>query len=215
MIRFERLADGGVEAVAEVTVGVRTTTVRVPVGPDPGQVDPAGLRNTPVVVFTDPSLGPVVRNGIANAGGASVRLAESEPIGAALLALSGRAEVLLVLAEDPAEGGSALGIARALVGRPLPVVPYDDVATASTLIRACEVDVDVALPSVDDGVRAAARAAAERLGLFTDHHVVEVDPRPALDDGVDVSARSLHELAAAASGVLATRIAAANRRWRS
>ena len=215
MIRIERLADGRLEAVAEVTVGVETATVRVPVGSATGPVDPAGLRNTPVVVLTDPGLEPVVRAGAANAGRASVRLAEVEPLGAAVLGSAVEAEVVLILAEDPAEAGSALGIARALAGRPLPVMPLNDIAAATTLLRACVIDVDVALPSVGGASRAAARAAAERLDLLTEHHVVEVDPRAALVDRVDVARRSLHELAAAATGVLAGRIAAGNRRWRS
>jgi hypothetical protein len=215
MIRIQRLPDGTFEAVAEVTVGVQTRTVRVPVGSDPRPVDPAGLRNTPVVVFTDPSSEPVIREGIANAGGASVRLAQGEPLGAALLADAGKTEVLLVLAEGPAEGGSALRIARALAGRPLPVVPFDDLAAAASLFGMCELDVDVALPSIGSEARAAARAAAERLGLFDEHHVVEVDPRPALGDPADLTTRPLSELAAAVTGVLAARIAAGNRRWRS
>jgi hypothetical protein len=47
------------------------------------------------------------------------------------------------------------------------------------------------------------------------HHLVEVDPRPAYDElGLDLGGAGLGQLAAAAAGVLAGRLAARNERWR-
>jgi hypothetical protein len=82
------------------------------------------------------------------------------------------------------------------------------------MLGACWVDLDVAIPSVDGDLRGRVRDAAEHLGLFADHHVVEVDPRPALDGGSDPAGRTLWELAAAATGVLAGRLVSRNRSWR-
>ena len=112
--------------------------------------------------------------------------------------------------------GSVLTVARALGGRPLPVVAFDDPSAAGTMLRGCDVDLDVAFPAVDEPTRGRLREVADGLGLFTRHHVVEVDPRPAFadEDATPIAARSLHALAAAASGVLAGRVAAGNRRWR-
>lgn len=219
MIRgVERLADGSVEIVAEIAVGVGTRQVRVPLGSFEGEVDPGGLRNTPVVVLSDPGLEDTVRAGARRAGDASiarVELEDEEFPGAGLLRGSSIAEVLVVVARGPV-AADALIVARALGGRPLPVIALDDPASANAMLRHRDVDLDVAVPSVDEPMRALIREAVERLGLFIDHHVVEVDPRPALAErvGVGADAPSVHELTAAATGVLAGRLAAANRRWR-
>lgn len=219
MIRaVERRSDGSVEIVTEFAMGVETRRVRVPLGSFEGKVDPGGLRNTPVVVLGDLGLEDTVRAGASRAGDASIAQVEFEHEefpGAGLLSASSIADVLVVLAHGPA-AAAALVVARALGGRPLPVIALDDPASANAMLRHCDVDLDVAIPSVDEPMRSMLRDAVERLGLFSDHHVVEVDPRPALAErvGVGEDAPSVHELMAAATGVLAGRLAAGNRRWR-
>jgi hypothetical protein len=74
--------------------------------------------------------------------------------------------------------------------------------------------VNVAIPGVE-ARREEIRAIVARLELERVHHPVEVDPRPAFDElGLASGDASLDELAAGAAGVLAGRIAGANRRWR-
>lgn len=225
MIRaIDRRPDGSVEVVAEITAGTDTRTVRVPLGRSEIEIDPGGLRNTPVVVLSEPTLEAMVRTGAERAGHASAARVEQESgafLGAGLLVSSLTAEVLLVVAEGSA-AGTALVVARALGGRPLPVITFDDPVRAQAMLRSCDVDLDIAVPSVDEPVRGTIRDIAGQLGLFSSHHVVEVDPRPGLTPtmGVGVTALasaddpSLNELTAAATGVLAGRVAAGNRRWR-
>ncbi len=215
MITLESDADGVAYAVARVTVGVRTEIVRVPLGRSHGDVDPGGLRGAPVVVLTRPDLEPLVRTGAERAGRAVVTtIGVSASFGAALLRAS-TAEVLMLMTDD-GSAGAAMVVARALEGRPLPVVPLDDLPSGRVMFRDCWVDLDVAIPSVDGALRGRVRAAAEHLGLYADHHVVEVDPRPALDghEPSDSAGPSLWQLSAAATGVLAGRLAARNRSWR-
>jgi hypothetical protein len=215
MISVERGADGMAEAVARVAVGVRSEVVRVPLGRRSGQVDPGGLRGAPVVVLTAGGLEPLAREGAVRAGRATVAAVDpaGEPLGAALLDAASTAEVLTLVVEDVAAAGEALVVARALGGRPLPALPLDDPAAARAMLRACWVDLDVALPSIEGDLRRQARSIAEDLGVFAAHHVVEVDPRPGLL-GFAVADRSLSELSVAATGVLAGRVAAAARSWR-
>jgi hypothetical protein len=215
VIRTHRFADGSAEVTADVAVGVETRTVSVPLGPYRGDVDPAGLRNTPVVVLTSEALEPTVRAGVARAGSATVllvRVGAGDRLGAGLLGAAESAEVLtLVTSVDAA--AEALVVVRALRGRPLPVVPFDDRAAAGRMLEGCWVDLDVAIPSIDGSRREEARRVGMDAGIFSAHHVVEVDPRAGLDER-DPDAPTLHELAAAAAGVLAGRIASGNRRWR-
>lgn len=217
MITVEHDADGMFQAVARVTVGVRSEIVRVPLGRSHGDGGPGGLRSTPVVVLTQPHLEPLVRTGAERAGRADVATlgASDEPLGGRLLLAASTAEVV-VLVTDDASAGAALVVARALEGRPLPVVPFGDDTAARAMLRDCWVDLDIAIPSVDGALRDRIRDAAEHLGLFAGHHVVEVDPRPALRDGErpDVADPTPWELSAAATGVLAGRLAARNRSWR-
>jgi hypothetical protein len=81
------------------------------------------------------------------------------------------------------------------------------------MLEPCWVDLDIAVPALDEPRRAAARRAVRSLGLVERHHIVEVDPRPGLE-GESPADATLQRLTAAATGVLAGRIAAANRRWR-
>jgi hypothetical protein len=215
-LSVRHLPDGSVEVVAEIVVGIETDRVMVPLGRFQGAVDPGGLRNAPVVVLHDAPLAEIVRIGARGAGEASMTVVDlmvGSVVGAELLRAASTADVILVVASGAA-ASSALVAARALSGRPLPVVPLDDHAAAHAMLRACDVVLDVAVPSVDGPTRALIRGAADRLGLFSDHHVVEVDPRPGLAQTENADDASLLELTAAATGVLAGRIAAENRRWR-
>lgn len=217
MITVEHDPDGMAHVVARVTVGVRTEIVRVPLGHSHGEVDPGGLRSTPVVVLTRPHLEPIVRTGAERAGRAAVATigASDEPLGGRLLHAASTAEVVVVVADD-ASAGAALVVARALEGRPLPVVPLDDEDAARAMLRGCWVDLDVAIPSVHGSLRGRIRDATEHLGLFSDHHAVEVDPRPGFGDAGRPGATdpTLWDLSAAATGVLAGRLAVRNRSWR-
>ena len=215
MITVEPDADGVPHVVARITVGVRTEIVRVPLARSHGEVDPGGMRSAPVVVLTDPELQPLVRAGAERAGRAVVATIgdSDDPVGETLLRAAGAAEVV-VLVTELRSAGAALVVARALEGRPLPVVPYDDVEGARAMLRDCWVDLDVAIPSVDGALRDRLRDAAGSLGLFADHHVVEVDPRPALGGRRGAAEPTPSELSAAATGVLAGRLAARNRSWR-
>lgn len=215
MIRTRRLPDGTAEVTGGVAVGVETRTVTVPLGPYEGDVDPAGLRNTPVVVLTSEALEPTVRAGAERAGPATVRVVEvgaEDRLGARLLGAAESAEVLILVTSVEA-AAEVLVVVRALRGRPLPVVPFDDRAAAGRMLEGCWVDLDVAIPSVDGSRREVARRVGMEVGMFSAHHVVEVDPRAGFDE-LDPGASTLHELAAAAAGVLAGRIASGNRHWR-
>ncbi len=215
VIRTRRLSDGTAEVTAGVAVGVETRTVTVPLGPYDGDVDPGGLRNTPVVVLTSEALEPTVRAGAERAGPATVRVVEvgaEDRLGARLLEAAQGAEVL-TLVEHIDAVAEALVVVRVLRGRPLPVVPFDDRAAAGRMLEGCWVDLDVATPSVEGSQREETRRVGMEVGIFSAHHVVEVDPRAGLDD-LDLGACTLHELAAAAAGVLAGRIASRNRHWR-
>jgi hypothetical protein len=215
VIRTHRFPDGSAEVTADVAVGVETRTVSVPLGPYRGDVDPAGLRNTPVVVLTSEALEPTVRTGAARAGSATVLLVQvgaGDRLGAGLLGAAESGEVLTIVTSVEA-AAEALVVVRALRGRPLPVVPFDDQAVARRMLEGCWVDLDVAIPSVDAPRREEARRVGREAGIFSAHHVVEVDPRAGLDER-DPDASTLHELAAAAAGVLAGRIASGNRHWR-
>ena len=215
MITVESDGDGVPHAVARVTVGVRAEIVRVPLARSHGDVDPGGMRNAPVVLLTDPDHEPLVRAGAERAGRALVTTigASDEPLGSSLLHAAAAGEVVVLVTEPPS-AGAALVVARALEGRPLPVMPFDDEVAARTMLDGCWVDLDVAIPSIDGALRDRLRGAVERLGMFADHHVVEVDPRPALAGRRDGADPTPSELSAAAAGVLAGRLAARNRSWR-
>ena len=214
MIRAEREDDGSIVAVCEVTVGIDTRVVRLPLGRYGRQVDPGGLSNIPVVVVSTSGAVAFARAGAENAGRASVDVVHEtpEPLGARLL--DGAREAEVVIAATPRSAVvEALTAARALGGRPLPAVPLGERDAARDMLDGCWVDLDIAVPSLEGDRRAELRRNLEDLGLFTAHHVVEVDPRPGIGDR-SVATVSLSDLAAAATGVLAGRIAVGNRRWR-
>ena len=134
--------------------------------------------------------------------------------------------------------GHALMAAATLGGRPIPAlrVSFADARarhrgvshhSLTILADVCKVDVNVPVPALpDNGQRAGVWDALRTRGLEDVHHLVEVDGRPAVDElrdrGIDVRSmgRGIDDdpaffLAAGAAGVLAGRLAAENRRWRS
>jgi len=134
--------------------------------------------------------------------------------------------------------GNALNAASTLGGKPLPAlrVSFADERDrhrglshhSVTILRdVCKVDVNVPVPSLADGSQRAAVWDALRAAKLEEiHHLLEVDGQPALDElhdrGVKVSSmgRAMEQdpafwLAAGAAGVLAGRLAATNRKWRS
>ncbi|HEX7247696.1 MAG TPA: hypothetical protein VF351_06310 [Actinomycetota bacterium] len=208
--------DGSAEVTAEISVGIETRQVTVLLGRYEEPVNPGGLRNMPVVVLPDAGWVDIVRTGVRRAGRATVAvvdLTKGGVAGAELLRAASGAEVVLVVVPRGL-ASPVLIAARALEGRPLPVVPLGDDTGVRAMLQGCDIDLDVAVPSVDGPTRDLVRGAAERLGLFLDHHVVEVDPRPAFSEADDTARASLPKLTAASAGVLAGRIAAGNRRWR-
>ena len=84
-----------------------------------------------------------------------------------LLAVADGAEVLLV------EGGGAavLRVARALGGRPLPVLPLPDGDAVTALLGACELDVDVPVPSLEEPERSLVSSLLRPMALVTPHRL--------------------------------------------
>ncbi|MGH2641363.1 MAG: DUF3866 family protein [Actinomycetota bacterium] len=134
--------------------------------------------------------------------------------------------------------GHALMAAATLGGRPIPAlrVSFADERerhrgishhSLTILADVCKVDVNVPVPILDDDVqRAAVWDALRSRKLEEMHHLVEVDGGPAVEElrarGIEVRSmgRGIDDdpaffLAAGAAGVLAGRLAAENRRWRS
>jgi hypothetical protein len=134
--------------------------------------------------------------------------------------------------------GHALMAARTLEGRPVPAlrVSFADERerhrgvshhSLTILGEVCTVDVNVPVPVLaDEEQRAAVWDALRSRKLEELHHLVEVDGAPGVDElrarGIDVRSmgRGIDDdpaffLAAGAAGVLAGRMAAENRRWRS
>jgi hypothetical protein len=133
-------------------------------------------------------------------------------------------------------GGDAMNAASALGGRPVPAlrVSFADARhrhrgvshhSLTILDRVCRVEMDVPVPALPDGPeRETVWASLQRLA--DRYQLVEVEGRPALDElarrGVEVTSmgRGVDDdpaffLAAGAAGILAGRMAAADRSWRS
>jgi hypothetical protein len=134
--------------------------------------------------------------------------------------------------------GHALNAAAALRGRPVPAlrVSFADERErhrglshhSVTILRdVCTAECNVPVPALEDGAqRAAVWDALRGAGLEDRHHLVEVDGRPGI---TGLSQRGLvvrtmgrgpdddpaFFVAAGAAGVLAARMAAGSRRWRS
>jgi hypothetical protein len=213
---------GGAVLVArtKIDVGTARHELTMAIGawpmdaPDPA--GPLGLASTPVIVLPDPVWSDLAIAGALRAGRqpACLRLPGDAPaLGLQMLvAVTEGADVILV------EGGAGphLLVARALGGRPLPVLPLPDRDAIAAMFRGCDLDVHVPVPALEDPQRAEVSAVLRGLALETTHHVVEVDPAPAFAQaGLAIGAASLEALAAGAAGVLAGRLAAGNRRWRA
>jgi hypothetical protein len=206
-----------VSARTELRVGVdaRTFTIELgswpPDGPDPG--DALGLAGAPVVVVLYPALTTIVEAGARRAGrDARIECIPTGPdLGIRLLAARAAGAEVMVLSG----GAEPLRLVRVLGGRPLAVPPLDRPSSLAAFLVGLDVDVHVAMPSGDERLRERGRSLIQPLELEARHHLVEVDPRPAMDElGLDAGAATLDELAAGAAGVLSGRVAAANARWR-
>jgi len=205
----------GWRATAEVVVGIDPRTIEVDLGPLAREPDPGGLWSAPVVTAS-PAAATIVRAGALRAGRSPAVLvlpADGPYLAGQLLVAVAEGSEILVVEDGDAE---LLTAARVLGGHPIPALPLDDPARLTALLGALTVDVTLALPDGDDPLRARVRAALAPFEPATLHHLVDVDPRPAFDElGWDASRASLDDLAAAAAGVLAGRIAHGNRRWRA
>jgi hypothetical protein len=134
--------------------------------------------------------------------------------------------------------GNALNAVAALGGRPIPSlrISFADERdrhrgvshhSLTILSDVCLVPTDVPVPALEDGTQRGIVWDALRAARIEERHqLVEVEGRPALDELADrrveprSMGRGLHDdpayfLAAGAAGVLAGRVAAANRRWRA
>jgi len=176
--------------------------------PDPS--GPLGLASTPVILLPGPSLETIAMSGADRAGRAPrmARVEGSAPgLGLDLLAaVASRAEVI-VLAQAT---GRHLDLVRILGGRAVVALGFPDAAAATRWLGDADLDADIPVPTTEGGWMREVPA----LGLESTHHLVQVDPTPALDrarPGGDTSSVD----AAAAAGILAGRIAAGNRRWRA
>ena len=211
MIRYERDGDLLV-AAADVAVGVHDVGVRVALGPWAGPPpDMGGLRGLPVVLLADDVTAALAAAGATRSGRIEPLVTtESAQAPAALLRTA--AEAAIVSGSTP---WTATWV-RGLGGRPLSALPLDDADATVALVDGIEVDVDVPIPNGSQAARAGARAALVGGRSAIVHHLVEVDPRPAFEElGLEIEDASLSSLTAAAAGVLAGRVAAGNRRWRT
>jgi len=210
VIRYERDAHRWV-AVAEVRVGVGRVSVRLELGELPHEPDAGGLRGVPVIAVASPALA-FARAGAERAGKmpAVLILPASAPRigGQFLVAVEQGADVILV--ED--RGADALAAARALAGTPILPAPSEGPSPLDELA----VDVTIAVPNLAEGGPGLPPDPSWAGGPGWWHHPITVDPRPAFEHlERDPTDATPGELAAAAAGVLAGRIAAGNRRWRS
>lgn len=216
MIRYARDPSGIVVATAEVPIGTTRRELRVVLGPWPDDdLDPGGLRGTPVVVLPDPTWTELVRRGALRAGGQPAVLllpADAPRLGIQLL-MAYREGVDVVILEGG--DGPTMTLVRVLAGRPIPAIPMTSPDEVDAMLVGCDVDVDVPVPALDGQPRAALRARIAPLHLEDVHHVVEVDPRPAFDAlGIPLEGAVPEAMAAAAAGVLAGRVSVRSRRWR-
>jgi hypothetical protein len=204
-------------ARTEIEVGVSSRRIAAMLGPWSNDEDPAGplgLASAPVVVLPDPSLAMLVDAGVRRAARtaiATIATTERFPGLRALELVRDGAEMLLL----PEGGPAHLWLARALGGRPLAVLPLAHPAAIGAAFDGLDLDVHVPVPACEEPLRGRIRSALAPLRLEALHHLVEVDPMPAFDElELDGTAADLDQLAAAAAGVLAGRLAVTNRRWR-
>jgi hypothetical protein len=212
VIAYEQ-SDSGWVATCEVRVGIERRTVRLDLGRLPSPPRTGGLRGLPVLVVPGDSI-EVARAGALRAGAMpTVFLVDGDAPrlgGQFLTADAEGVEVVLV-----ADGGeAALTTARALGATAILAAPEGDPASIDRTLSGLGVDVQVAIPALEDDRRARMRGTVTA-ALEAGHHPVEVDPRPAFAHlGVPMEPASPEDVAAAAGGVLAGRVAVARRRWR-
>jgi hypothetical protein len=211
VIRYERDGDLLV-AAADVAVGVHDVAVRVALGPWAGPPpDVGGLRGLPVVLLADDVTAALAGAGATRSGRLDP-LVTTENAEAPAALLRTTAEAAIVSGSTPR---TATWV-RGLGGRPLLALPLDDADATVGFVDGLEIDVDVPIPNGSHAARAGARAALVGARSALVHHLVEVDPRPAFEElGLEIDGASLSSLTAAAAGVLAGRVAAGNRRWRT
>jgi hypothetical protein len=177
----------------------------------------------PVVVVGDRGLLEVVLAGARRAGSGANVVFATDPSTEGLLEARGRgADVVVLLATDPHRVG-ILNRVRALGGRALPALELEDrgdlpqlrISSVALLTDGALLDVNVAVPSLDDAtVRRVLWDQFRDARIEERHHLVEVDGKPALTQlGVEAPVGGWGWLAAGAAGVLAGRLAAADRRW--
>jgi hypothetical protein len=220
MIAFERTSDARLVVHTSVAVGVDERDVELDLGPWPSEAaDPAGplgLASTPVVGLDGPRWAELAAAGVRRAG-RDVPCArvgrEAERLGLRLLLLVEEGADAVLLEEGTV---ASLDLVRALGGRPIAALPLERPDDLGGWLAGSSYDVHIPIPALDGTAREELHAMLAPLELEAMHHVVEVDPHPALSEaGVDPAEASLGALAAAAAGVLAGRLAAANRRWRA
>lgn len=181
----------------------------------------------PVVLFSDADLLPVVRAGAARAGHDPITVELPDADAPSLTgAAAGGAEVAVSVVPS-SELIDALNRVRRLGGQALPILGLQASphgirltdASRSLLTDPGLQDLNVPVPVIaEDAARRALWDQIRSAALEDRHHVVEVDGAPAVEEMV---ARALgapedpwRASAAGAAGVLAGRLAAANRRWR-
>lgn len=177
----------------------------------------------PPFVLVDPWLRPVVAAGIARAGpGGSVATADDEDEVAAILQDGVEARCVIVTA---APSDVLIDQVTSLVergARPIPTIAVRTGAgvTSAGLDLLCSLPsgLNVAVPSLaEDEERRRLWSSLRRAEIERRHHLVEVDPRPALDELATTTGPmdgdAVQLMAAGASGVLAGRMAATDLRW--
>ncbi|MGZ5318409.1 MAG: hypothetical protein ACXWZD_08065 [Actinomycetota bacterium] len=189
---------------------------------------------TPVVLALDPEAVPLVRAGAARAGGDPTVIVAGDPDLATLLAAvhGVAAEYVVAVCSSPEAAATVAHVATPRRGRPLPILGIAD-GTVDAASRALLADpslegLNVAVPALEDTDRARLWDSLRADRIEERHHLVEVDGHPALvalhalatapahpDAGLSTGLDGVAALAAGAAGVLAGRMAARGRRWRT
>jgi hypothetical protein len=192
------------------------------------------LLQTPVVLVLEPDAVPLVRSGAARAGGDPTVIVVADPDLATLLAAvhGVAAEYVVAVCSSPEVAARVARVAAPRRGRPLPVLGIADGtidADSRTLLGDPSIEgLNVAVPALEHDERARLWDALRAERIEERHHLVEVDGRPALvalealaaapahpDAGLATTLEGLAALAAGAAGVLAGRMVAGGRRWRT
>lgn len=177
--------------------------VLIPHGDDPALVMAGAARSgarPKVGVLVDPDLGDVARS--VQVDGAEYIVARCTDVDASIAIAHGLMAV-------------AIRIVPVLGIRGDDRAPGLDVSTIVLLTDERLRDMNVPVPVLDDRPRGALWDSLRTVRIEEHHQLVEVDGRPALDElGVAAEHASVTQLASGAAGVLAGRMAAANRRWR-